>query len=74
MTRLSLSGIHGPPSPETDRSESVRDFQNFVGPGPVRSQALKRFSVLVRDQPDQPRDQYGDSDVVDLKMMKICGC
>ena len=56
----------------TDRQ--VRDFQNCVGPGPVRSQALKRFSVLVQDQPDQPRDQYGDSDVVDLKMMKICGC
>ena len=24
------------PDPGTDRSESVRDFQNFVGPGPVR--------------------------------------
>ena len=28
-------GIHGPPGPGTYRSESVRDFQNFVGPGPV---------------------------------------
>ena len=29
-------GIHGPPRTGTDRSESVRDFQNFSGPGPVR--------------------------------------
>ena len=44
----SRSGIHVPPGPRTDRSESVRDFQNlihpgsvpgfeiFLGPGPVR--------------------------------------
>jgi len=35
------SGIHGPPGLGTDRSESVGDFQNFVDPGPVRSQVLK---------------------------------
>ena len=29
------AGIHGPPGPGTDRSEPVRDFRNFVGPGPV---------------------------------------
>ena len=53
------SGIHGPPGPGTDESESVRDFQNFVGPGPVRSQNLNSgpwflkfswsWSQLVRD-------------------------
>ena len=48
-------GIRGPPSPGTYRSESVRDFQNFVGsglvsgfetfpgPGPVLSQVLNSF-------------------------------
>ena len=30
------SGIHGPPGPGTDPSESIRDFQNFVGPDPSR--------------------------------------
>ena len=35
MIRESLTGIHGPEGPGTDRSESVRDFQNFVGPGLV---------------------------------------
>ena len=30
-----VPGIHGPPGPGTDGSESVRDFPNFVGPGPV---------------------------------------
>ena len=34
----------------TDRSESVRDFKNFVGPGPVRSQIWKFFFVLVRSE------------------------
>ena len=33
---FSHPGIHGPPGPVTNRSDSVRDFQNFVGPGPVR--------------------------------------
>ena len=42
-----ISGIHGPRGPGTDRSESVRDFQNFGGPGPVWSRVLKFFSVLV---------------------------
>ena len=37
---LQLQGIHGPPGPGTDRSESVRDFQNFVGPGSVRDQPV----------------------------------
>ena len=27
-------GIHGPPGPGTDRSESVRDLEFFLGPGP----------------------------------------
>ena len=35
-------GIHGPSSPVTDRSELVRDFQFFLGPGPVRR--LKFFA------------------------------
>ena len=39
------SGIHG-------IHESVRDSQNFVGPGPARSQVLKFFSVLVRAGPE----------------------
>ena len=30
------TGSHGPPGPGSDRNESVRDFQNFVGPGPIR--------------------------------------
>ena len=30
------SGIHGRPGPGTDRSESVRDFPIFLGPGPVQ--------------------------------------
>ena len=42
------SGIRESPAPGTDRSELVRDFQNFVGPGSDRSQALKLFLVLVR--------------------------
>ena len=53
------TGIHGPPWTGTDRSESVRDVQDFVGPGPVRylqiflvpgpvrSQGSKFFLVLV---------------------------
>ena len=45
----SPAGIHGPPDPGTDRSESVQDFQNFVGPGPVPS--FEIFSVLVRFGP-----------------------
>ena len=45
------SGINGPPDPGTDRSESVRNFQKFVGPGPVRSRVLQFFSVLVRPGP-----------------------
>ena len=28
------AGIHQPPGPRTDRSVLVRDFRNFVGPGP----------------------------------------
>ena len=44
-------GIYGQPGPGTDRSESVRDFQNFVGPGSVRSEILKFFWVLVRSGP-----------------------
>ena len=39
--------IHGPSGPGTDRSESVRDFQNFVGSGPVRYHIWKFFLVLV---------------------------
>ena len=44
-------GILWPLGPGTDRSESVRDFQIFVGPGPVRSLVLKFLSVLVRAGP-----------------------
>ena len=33
---LLKSGFHGPPGPGADRSESVQDFQIFVGPCPVR--------------------------------------
>ena len=56
----SVAGIHGRPGPGTDRSESVRDFQNFDGPGSVQSQALKIFSVLVRTVPRFPKFfQYG---------------
>ena len=33
--RLIVAGIHGPSGQGTDRSGSVRDFQNFSGPGPV---------------------------------------
>ena len=41
-------GIHGPPGPGTDRSDTVRDFQNFVCPHSVRSEISQIFSVLVR--------------------------
>ena len=41
-----MAWIYGLPGPETSRSESVRDFQIFVGPGPVRD--LEFLSVLVR--------------------------
>ena len=66
MQFLTQPGIHGPPCPVTDRSESARDFQNFVGLGPVRdleifigpgqvrtvrSQVSKFFLVLVRTGP-----------------------
>ena len=40
--------VQGPTRSWTDKSESVRDFQNFVGPGPVRY--LEILSVLVRSQ------------------------
>ena len=49
--RLIVAGIHGPSGQGTDRSGSVRDFQNFVGPvrdleiflgsGSIRSQVKK---------------------------------
>ena len=42
------TGIHGPPGPGTDRSESVPDFQNFSGPGPVLGTGPNRS---VQDQP-----------------------
>ena len=53
----------GSPGPGTDRSESVQDFQNCVGPGPVRDLEIflgpgpswsvisKIFSVLIRTGP-----------------------
>ena len=56
-------GIQGPPGPGTDRSELVRDFQHFVGPGPLRdfsnfpgpgpiwSGISKTISVLVQAGP-----------------------
>ena len=37
------AGIHGPPDPGTDRSVSIRDFQNYVCPGLVQSEILKFF-------------------------------
>ena len=56
-----ISGIHRPPGPGTDRSESVQDSHNFVGPGPVRNleivlgpgpvPALIFFSVPIRIGP-----------------------
>ena len=42
LSVLGGTGIHGPPWTGTDRSESVRDVQDFVGPGPVRY--LENFS------------------------------
>ena len=33
----SQAGIHGPAGPGTDRPDLVRDFLNFVGPGPAGS-------------------------------------
>ena len=30
--------VNGPLGPATDRSELVRDFQNFVAPGPIQSE------------------------------------
>ena len=38
--------LQGSTDRQIDRSESVRYFQNFVGPGPVQSQVLKFFLVL----------------------------
>ena len=35
------SGIRGPPVPGTDRSDSVRDLEIFLGPGSVRSEISK---------------------------------
>ena len=43
--------IHGLSGPATDRSNLVRDFLNFAGPGPVRSEISKFFLVLVRFGP-----------------------
>ena len=40
--------IYGPPGPGTDWSEPVRDIQDFVGPGSIRSEILEFFWVLVR--------------------------
>ena len=63
LSVLGGTGIHGPPWTGTDRSESVRDVQDFVGPGPVRyleifldpgpvrSQDSKFFLVLVWSGP-----------------------
>ena len=31
---MQLAGIRGPPGPLTDQSDLVRDFLNFVDPGP----------------------------------------
>ena len=45
------AGIHGPPGPGTDRSDLVRDFLNFIGPGPVRTEIFEFFLVLVRSGP-----------------------
>ena len=55
-----MTEIHGPPGTETDRSESVRDLQFFLDPGPVRADSIfnlfgpgpcwsEIFSVLVLD-------------------------
>ena len=55
-----MTEIHGPPGTETDRSESVRDLQFFLDPGPVRVDSIfnlfgpgpcwsEIFSVLVLD-------------------------
>jgi len=54
-----LTGIQGPP-------ESVREFQNFVGPGPVRN--LKFFSVLFRYQ---VLFFFGSGPVRDLNFLSV---
>ena len=48
------SGMHGPPGPGTDRSESIRDFQNFGGPGAVRDLEIFLGPGALRSQPELP--------------------
>ena len=43
--RWAHPGIHAPPGPRTARCELVRDFSGFFGPGAVRSDFSKKFSV-----------------------------
>ena len=47
LLSLYLTGLHGPPGP---RSEFVRDFQNFVGPSPVRD--FQFFLALAWSDPN----------------------
>ena len=42
-TGYNAPGIYAPPGPGTDRSELVRDFHKFVGPGPVRSKIFENL-------------------------------
>ena len=48
---LFVSNIVSIRDPPTHLSESIRDFQNLVCPGPVQSEICKFFSVLVRVGP-----------------------
>jgi len=41
-------GIHAPSGPRTDRSDLVRDFQIFLGPGHVRD--FQNSDSLIPDQ------------------------
>ena len=44
-TETLTAGIHAPPGPRTARCELVRDLSGFFGPGAVRSDFLKKFSM-----------------------------
>ena len=37
--------VYEPPDPGTDQSESKRDFENFVGPGPVRDLEILQLRI-----------------------------
>ena len=46
LTLTFCAGIHEPSGPGTDRTDLVRDFLNFIGPGPVQFEIFQIVLVL----------------------------